>query len=201
MFLSKTAGVLMVIPLAIGAVVGAQDAAPAFRTFISDITPPGIDSGVRDADAPRPPRPYPTDLTTTSGLPYLRGSIIVKFKPGTAAAAQQVMIARAGASAMDAPSYADFDIVTIDDNVDPEAAAAELAKQPDVEYAQARYRMHPMFVPNDPLYSMQWNYPAIDMERAWDLNPGATSSIIVAVIDSGVSYRNEVLRRNVPAWR
>ena len=61
--------------------------------------------------------------------------------------------------------------------------------------------MHPMFVPNDPLYSQQWNFPAIDMERAWDMNPGATSSIVVAVLDSGVAYRNAVLRRNVPAWR
>jgi serine protease len=39
------------------------------------------------------------------------------------------------------------------------------------------------------------------MEKAWDLNPGATSSIIVAVVDSGVAYRDAVLRRNVPAWQ
>jgi serine protease len=201
MVFSKTAGVLAVVTLAIAA-VAAQDAAPGFRTFISDIASPGIDNGVRVSDAPRPPRPYPTDLTNrTDGARYLRGSIIVKFRPGTAPAAQQVIIERGGASTMDAPSYADFNIVTIDDGADPEAAAAALAQQPDVEYAQARYIMHSMFVPNDPLYSMQWNYPAIDMERAWDLNPGATSSIVVAVIDSGVAYRSAVLRRNVPAWR
>jgi serine protease len=58
-----------------------------------------------------------------------------------------------------------------------------------------------MFVPNDPLYSMQWNFPAIDMEHAWDLNPGASASVTVAVIDSGVAYRNAVLRRNIPSWR
>jgi serine protease len=58
-----------------------------------------------------------------------------------------------------------------------------------------------MFVPNDPLYSEQWNFPAIDMEHAWDLNPGATSSIVVAVLDSGVAYRNAVLRRDIPSWR
>jgi len=201
MFLSKSAGVLTVVTLALGA-VAAQDTAPGFRAFISDVTLPGIDNGVRDADAPRPPRPYPTDLTSrSSGVPYLRGSIIVKFRPGTGPVAQQAMLARAGASKMDAPSYADFNIVTIDDNADPEVTAAAFAQQPDVEYAQARYRMHPMFVPNDPLYSQQWNYPAIDMEHAWDLNPGATSSIVVAVIDSGVAYRNAVLRRSVPAWR
>ena len=104
MFLSKSASVLTVVTLALG-VVAAQDAAPGFRTFISDVTSPGIDNGVREADAPRPPRPYPTDLTSrSSGMPYLRGSIIVKFRPGTGPGAQQAMLARAGASKMDAPA-------------------------------------------------------------------------------------------------
>ena len=202
MFLSKTAGTLAVAALAAG-VVSAQNAPVAgFRTFISDMTPPAIDNGLRSSDSPRPPRPYPTDLTSRSdGAPYLRGSIIVKFRSGTAPGAQRLMVERVGASTMEVPSYADFDIVSIDESADPEAAAAALAQQPDVEYAQARYIMHPMFVPNDPLYSQQWNFPAIDMERAWDLNPGATASIVVAVIDSGVAYRNAILRRNIPAWR
>jgi len=202
MFLSKTAGILAVAALAAG-VVSAQNAPVAgFRTFISDMTPPAIDNGLRSSGSPRPPRPYPTDLTSRSdGAPYLHGSIIVKFRSGTAPGAQRLMVERVGASTMEVPSYADFDIVSIDESADPEAAAAALAQQPDVEYAQARYIMHPMFVPNDPLYSQQWNFPAIDMERAWDLNPGATASIVVAVIDSGVAYRNAILRRNIPSWR
>src|SRR5436190_5282234 len=178
MFLSKTAGVITVVTLAIGITSAQNDPAPAFRTFISDITPPGIDNGLRSSDAPRPPRPYRTDLASrVDGAPYLRGSIIVKFRPGTAPAAQRVMLERVAARTMDVPSYADFTIVRIDQNADPEAAAAALAQQPDVEYAQARYIVHPMFVPNDPLYSQQWNFSAIDMERAWDLNRGATPSI------------------------
>src|SRR5262245_55925911 len=200
MFLSKSGGVLTVLTLAVG-IVAAQDSAPRYRTFISDTTLPGVDTGMRDHDAPRPPRPYPTDMSSrSSGTSYLRGSIAVKFRPGTAPAAQRLMVNRVGASTMEAPSYADFQIVSIDENADPEAAAAMLAKQPDVEYAQARYVLHPMFVPNDPLYSQQWNYAAIDMEHAWDLNPGANSSIVVAVLDSGVAYRNAVLRRNIPSW-
>ncbi|HKC55947.1 MAG TPA: S8 family serine peptidase [Vicinamibacterales bacterium] len=201
MFRSKTAGVLAIVALAIG-VVAAQDAAPGFRAIVSDIAAPGIDTGIRISDPPRPPRPYPTDVTIgATGVPYLRGSIAVKFRPGTAPAAQRIMIDRVGASTMDTPSYADFNIVTIDENADPEAAAAALAQEPDVEYAQARYRMHPMFVPNDPLFAQQWNYTTIDMERAWDLNPGAASSIVVAVVDSGVAYRSEVLRFNAGTWR
>jgi serine protease len=201
MSLSKSASVLTVLTLAVG-IVAAQDSLPRYRTFISDTTLPGIDTGIRDKDAPRPPRPDRTDLVArSSGEPYLRGSIAVKFRPGTALAAQRLMMDRVGATTMETPSYADFQIISIDENADPEAAAATLARQPDVEFAQARYKIHPMFVPNDPLYSQQWNFPQIDMEHAWDLNPGATSSIVVAVLDSGVAYRNAVLRRDIPAWR
>jgi serine protease len=201
MSLSKSASVLTVLTLAVG-IVAAQDSMPRYRTFISDTTLPGIDTGIRDKDAPRPPRPDHTDLVArSSGEPYLRGSIAVKFRAGTALAAERLMMDRVGATTMETPSYADFQIVSIDENADPEAAAATLARQPDVEYAQARYKIHPMFVPNDPLYSQQWNFPQIDMEHAWDLNPGATSSIVVAVLDSGVAYRNAVLRRDIPSWR
>jgi serine protease len=93
-------------------------------------------------------------------------------------------------------AYANFDIVSIPDTADPEAAARRLEAQPDVAYAQARYRVYPQFVPNDPMYARQWNYPALDMERAWDINPGATASVTVAVLDSGVAYRPALMRYN-----
>ena len=192
---------LATIVVAVGALATAQDRLPSLRARVADISPPGIDTGVRDAEAPHPIRPYGFERVNRSGdRPYLRGSLVVKFRAGTASAAQRAMLTRVGASAMQSPPYADFDIATIDDAADPEAAARTLAGQPDVEYAQARYRVHPMFVPNDPLYSMQWNYPAIDMEHAWDVNPGGTSAIIVAVLDTGVAFRNLVVGFTIPSW-
>ena len=65
MFLSKSAGGLTVLTLAVG-IVTAQDSTTRFRTFISDTTLPGVDTGMRDKDAPRPPRPYPADVITRS---------------------------------------------------------------------------------------------------------------------------------------
>src|SRR4029079_19597526 len=100
MFLSKSASVLTVLTLAV-AIVAAQASVPRYRTFISDTTLPGIDTGIRDKDAPRPPRPFPTDVVArSSGEPYLRGSIAVKFRPGTALAAERLMMDRVGATAM-----------------------------------------------------------------------------------------------------
>jgi len=184
--------------IAASTIVSAQGGVPPLRTLLSDTALPGIDTGVRENDPPRRNSLAASDPS----LPYLRGSIVVKFKPGTAPASQQLMLQHVGASTtMDAPSYADFNIIAIDPAADPEAVASELAKQPDVEYAQARYRVHPMFVPNDPLYPMQWNFPAIDMEHAWDLNQGASASVVVAVIDSGVAFRNEVVRFTAPPFQ
>ena len=51
-----------------------------------------------------------------------------------------------------------------------------------------------MFKPNDPLLlDLQWNLPLIDMERAWDIQPLAGSSITVAVVDTGLAYQNATI--------
>ncbi len=183
------------------AVVAAQDGAPflQFPALVSEVTAPAIDRGLRAYDLPREPRMEGVRLV--AGERYLRGSVIVKFRPGTSVQAQRAMLAGVHGATTQALSYTDFDLVAIDPAADPEAVARQLDAQPDVEYAQPRYLVHPMFVPNDPLYSRQWNYPAIDMERAWDINPGAAPSIVVAVLDSGVAYRSAIVRYNARAFR
>jgi serine protease len=177
----------------------AQDAGilPGFPIVLSEITAPAIDRGIREYDPARPPRTEDTRLQVAAdGEQFLRGSIIVKFRPGTSPDAQRAMLSQVDGTITRALPYANFDIVSIADTADPEAAARLLDRQPDVEYAQARYRVYPQFVPNDPLYTRQWNYSTIDMERAWDINPGATSSVTVAVLDSGVAYRPALMRYN-----
>ena len=174
---------------------------PVFPVLLSEVAPPAIDRGVRDADPPRDPRTDATAPLVADGEPFLRGSIIVKFRPGTSREAQRALLAQVDGSAGQPPSDATFDLVSIDADADPESAARRLETEPDVEYAQARYLVHPRFVPNDPEYSRQWNYPAIDMERAWDINPGATAAITVAVLDTGVAFRSAILRYNAGPFR
>jgi serine protease len=105
------------------------------------------------------------------------------------------------ATVSERPSYANFDIVRIDPAEDPEAVAAAFRQRPDVEYAQPAYRVREYFVPNDQYYKqLQWNLPLIDMERAWDIQPAAASSITVAVLDSGMSYLNATVRYHANAF-
>ena len=175
----------------------AQQPSPApLRALISDGALPGIDRGLRETPTPGTALVAQSlgDRIRQYAQAYLPDSLIVKFRPGTSPAALRAMLALVDGTTTTRLPNADFDIVTTQPGIDPEAAALRLASQPDVEYAQARYVVHPRFVPNDPLYAQQWNFPAIEMERAWDINRGAASSIIVAVIDTGVAYRGGTIR-------
>ena len=209
MKISWTTGALGITCLTASAWIGtaiAQDAQllPQFPALLADITAPPIDRGIRDFDPPREPRSESTIRIAGDGPdsePFIRGSIIVKIRPGMGPDAQRAMLAQVDGSATRALPYANFDIISIDAAADPEAVARSLDAQPDVEYAQARYRVYPAFVPNDPFYPRQWNYPAIDMERAWDINHGATPSVTVAVLDSGVAFRSGVFGYNAHAFR
>lgn len=180
-------------------------AAPAWRLLENDYGLPGIDRGLAANEAPIPAENRERRATAADDEPpalrepFLRGSLIVKFKDGVTS---QVTAMRAvEGQGMAQPAYADFEVMAIPRDADPEAAAAELAARPDVEYAQARYFNHAMSRPNDPLYSAQWNFPLIDMERAWDIQPGATPSVTVAVLDSGVAFRTAAFRYQARAFR
>ena len=184
----------------------AQDPGEA-RTALYPYTLPAVDRGLSTAEGPGPAglstlasraRVAATlDRTGRTGAPYAAGRVIVKFRDGTSSAVRLKSLALASktSATSEQPSYANFEIVRIDPNEDAEAVADALRQRPDVEYAQAAYRVHKMFVPNDQFYKqVQWNLPLIDMERAWDIQGTAGSAITVAILDSGIAFENKVIR-------
>jgi serine protease len=185
-----------------------QQASPAWRATVSETSLPGIDRGLRSQGVPRNPgarsAPFLAAAATAEGARpaagLVAGSVIVKFRDGAETNAVASAMRAVGAAGRQTPSYADFEIVTIPASADPEAVAAELSARPEVEYAQARYVVQAMARPNDPLYPEQWAFPALDMERAWDIQPGATSEIIVAVLDTGVAFANRVVQFRTIPW-
>jgi serine protease len=179
---------------------GQLSTVPVGATMIQETGLPAIDRGLRDQDPPRAARTAQDAdrirLSNGDTLPYVRGSIIVKFKDDATRNGIGAATAQVAGTLADRSSWADFDIMAIPADADPENAAATMRQRADVEYAQPRYRNHAMARPNDTLYANQWNFPAIDMERAWDIQPGASSSIIVAVLDSGMAFRTGTMRYN-----
>lgn len=164
--------------------------APGFRIALHEGLP-AIDGGLRLATVQ-------SEVPVAFGdqKPYSPGRVIVKFRQGPSGLATASVARSLGATLTERPSYANFDLLALGPDDDPEEAARQLSARSDVEYAQALYRSQLHFVPNDPLYRSQWNFPAIDMERAWDINRGATNQVTVAVIDSGVAFENIVIRYN-----
>ncbi|MGE3959455.1 MAG: S8 family serine peptidase [Vicinamibacterales bacterium] len=126
-------------------------------------------------------------------LPYVPGEVLVRFRDGTSTVDQQRALS-ALRSRPDAATLKWFgDVALLSDPTEDNAAllAERLTRQPEVAYAEpnALYRLHT--TPNDPSFTTrQWNFTAIGVDRAWDINPGATSSTIVAVVDSGVTTVN-----------
>ena len=182
------------------------------RLFVAHVGLPAVDAGLRTDEMHGPgetnTRRRAAILASLrqqgTGAPYAPGRVLVKFLEGVPSGARLSAIADVSRGAVMAarPSYADFDVVRIDPNADAEAVALALSERSDVEYAQAVYRMHTMFVPNDPLYgSMQWNLPMLNLERAWDIQPQAGSTVTVAVLDSGMAYRNDTFNVNMRAFR
>lgn len=181
--------------------------------LVADFAPPAIERGLveRVSRAPDSPETQmreairaghsPLERVGAGGAHYIAGKLIVKFRAGTSSAARVSTLSAAAAGTSERPSYANFEIVRIDPDADAEEAARVLAARPDVEYAQAAYRVHTQFVPNDPHYAKQWNLPDIDLERAWDIQPKAGSDIIVAVVDTGVAYTNVTMRYHANAFR
>jgi serine protease len=138
------------------------------------------------------------------GPRFVPGKVIVKFRSGVSSVRRAGAMSAVSRTARIAqrPAHANFDLVRLDPAEDAEAVAAALGARPDVEYAQAVYRFRTYLTPNDPFFrqGLQWNFQAIDLERAWDIQPGATPSIVVAVLDSGVAFASGIVRFNAQGF-
>jgi serine protease len=200
--------------------VRAQTPDPARYVIQANVGLPAVDEGILVDDSHTPTSDETrhrvavrsvlhADAVGSSGVPYKRGRMLVKFKDDASAPARLAALASAlpGGVIGQRPSHADFDVVNIDPTEDAEAAARELGKRPEVEYAQPAYRVRTMFVPNDPFYKSsttftpgQWNLPLIGLEAAWDIQPQAGSTITVAVLDTGMAYMSSTLTIDIPSF-
>ncbi len=177
------------------------------RALLQEVGLQAIDRGLRDQDPPREPRGRPGSSAAAdarvrlANANYVPGSVIVKFRDEANTAAIASAMQDVQAVSRERPAYATFEVFDIPDDADVEGAATRLRARPDVEYAQPRYVSHAMFRPNDQHFGLQWNMQDLGMERAWDVQPGASSDIIVAVLDSGVAYRSALIRYNARTFR
>ena|GEM_PF-2388820 len=149
--------------------------------------------------------------------PYADGEVLVKFKPGLDLAAVNNF---AAAHSLKLKRHFKFlsmskgqEIVLLKSTkkVDAEVLAKELSGNANVEYATPNYRRELALTPNDidfvngKLWGMHntgqnggTNDADIDAPEAWNISTGS-SSLIVAVVDTGFDYTHSDLKAN--AWK
>jgi len=145
--------------------------------------------------------------------------IIIKFRDPATARAQMLrpegmgaLSARAVTPLRHVRSMAgDADILALPARVslaEARAIAERLSADPAVEYAEPDSIMRPMLLPNDPRFTNgdQWHYrPAVtaaggaNLPGAWDVSTGH-SSVVVAVIDTGIVTHAEFTGRTVQGY-
>ncbi|MDD3718694.1 MAG: DUF5719 family protein [Actinomycetota bacterium] len=68
--------------------------------------------------------------------------------------------------------------------------AAAIEDLPGIAWAEPDITFTATETPNDPDYPRQWNLDKINAPAAWDIAAGGRESVVVAVLDSGVAYRD-----------
>ena len=80
--------------------------------------------------------------------------------------------------------------------VSEETLATKLLASGAVEYAEPDYEVQALATPNDPSFAAQWWLTNVRAPAAWDVTTG-TSSVIVAVCDTGVNTTHPDLAPNL----
>jgi serine protease len=79
-----------------------------------------------------------------------------------------------------------------------EEVIVRLSAEPFIQYAETNSISHARMIPNDNAYALnlQWDLNLMGLPAAWDITTG-TSSIIVAVVDTGVRFDHPDLAPNL----
>jgi serine protease len=137
------------------------------------------------------------------GLPEFRpGEIIVGFDPNSLPAERQRVVQEHGCWIARTCDLADFRLVGVPGSTNPQDMADLLAQHTCVRYAELNYCVRTAFIPDDKLYSYQWNLDNaakndIRIQEAWDIEEG-DPNVIVAVVDTGVAYEDYGIYRRAP---
>jgi len=165
----------------------------------------------------------PTAETAAVAGSHVADEVLVKFKPVFAAQSRTAIVAARGHAVLANLNRPGWVRVRFGAPQTMAQALAAYWNDPDVEYAQPNYIYRATAAPNDTQYGQLWAFknigqnigtasyiPAsgtpgadINVEKAWD-HITDCSSVVVAVVDTGVNYAQEDLAGNmwngVPAF-
>ena len=142
---------------------------------------------------------------------YKEGELLVKFKSDVVTTSSEKVHKAVGSSVVKKFEIVpNLELVTLPKGVSVQEAIQNYMTDPNVEYAEPNYTLCASKVPNDPYFRNQWalhndgTYAGgtagadIKAPSAWDITTGS-SSIVIAVLDTGIDYTHEDLANNI--WR
>lgn len=134
---------------------------------------------------------------------YVPGEILVKFKDTSPSRSASITSIHSSVGSIQKKTFKKLKIqhMKLPEDLSVEEAVRLYQQEPDVEYAEPNYILRISSAPNDPDFGNQWgldngNDADIDAPEAWDITTG-DSSVIIAVVDSGVSYNHPDLSANI----
>lgn len=132
---------------------------------------------------------WETDPDT--GALFRKGEVLVKFRDGVTREVRASAMAAARTDRIAAQWPGGWEQVVVRGGVPAKEALAAFRQDTSVAQVSLNYRATTFQQrPNDEFYSLQWNFDAIDLPRAWEINPGARNDVLVAVIDTGLNVQS-----------
>jgi subtilisin family serine protease len=142
---------------------------------------------------------------------YVPGEILVKFKKSASKADIAQLNTRLSSKTIKTFPSIGVCHIKLKPGETVADAVEKYCSDPNVEYAEPNYIVHALATPNDPFFSQLWGLhntgqivngtegtadADIDAPEAWDITTG-DSSVVIAVIDSGVAWDHPELVGNI----
>ena len=149
----------------------------------------------------------------TKELEYIPDELLVKFRPGVSRHLARATHRYFGSRTIKRFRRIDVDHIKIPEGWSIEEAISVYMLDPDVEYAEPNYIRRFFLLPDDPDFGKLWGLhntgqevngtsgtedADIDAPEVWDTQTGS-SSVIIALIDTGADLDHEDLTENI--WR
>jgi subtilase family serine protease len=140
--------------------------------------------------------------------PQVEDQLLVKFKDQASEASMQAAHGRARANVLKKYKILkNLHLVKLPKNMTVKEAALLYRENPDVSYAEPNTIIRLETTPNDPSFPSLWGLQNtgqnsgtpdadIDATQAWDITRGS-SSVVVAVVDTGIDYNHPDLAANI----
>ena len=143
--------------------------------------------------------------------PYREGELLVRFKKGVGREAASKAHAKAGATVRGKFRGLNVEHISLGPGLTVMEALDSYKANPDVEHAEPNYFLSAAIIANDSAFGSQWGLhntgqtvngssgtidADIDAPEAWDIINGS-SSIVVAVVDTGLDLSHVDLSSNV----